>query len=77
LREEDFIGLENFQDATGRISQGAKVILRTVKVGDNLLENVEATVIDNENAPLLLGQSALERFGIIQIDNDNNRIIFK
>jgi len=77
LSEEDFIGLENFQDATGRISQGAKVILRTVKVGDNLLENVEATVIDNENAPLLLGQSALERFGSIQIDNDNNRIIFK
>lgn len=77
LSEEDFIGLENFQDATGRISQGAKVILRTVKVGDNLLENVEATVIDNENAPLLLGQSALERFGNIQIDNDNNRIIFK
>lgn len=77
LSEEDFIGLEKFQDATGRISQGAKVILRTVKVGDNLLENVEAIVIDNENAPLLLGQSALERFGSIHIDNDNNRIIFK
>lgn len=77
LSEEDFIGLENFQDATGRISEGAKVNLKTVKVGNNILENIEATVINNENAPLLLGQSVLDRFGSIEIDNENNKIVFK
>lgn len=77
LSEDDFIGVENFQDATGRISEGVKVNLKTVKVGNNILENIEATVIDNENAPLLLGQSVLERFGSIEIDNDNNKIVFK
>jgi aspartyl protease family protein len=77
LSQDDFIGVENFQDATGKISEGVKVNLRKVKVGNNILENVEATVINNENAPLLLGQSVLERFGKIEIDNENNKIVFK
>jgi aspartyl protease family protein len=41
------------------------------------LENVEAIVIDNENAPLLLGQSVLKRFGSIEIDNNKNEIILR
>lgn len=76
LKEEDVIGTQSFQDATGRISQGTKIKLREVKIGEIVLENIEATVIDNVNAPLLLGQSVLERFGSIEIDNYNNEIIF-
>lgn len=76
LKEEDVIGTQSFQDATGRISQGTKIQLREVKIGEIVLENIEATVIDNVNAPLLLGQSVLERFGSIEIDNYNNEIIF-
>lgn len=77
LREEDIIGSQSFQDATGRISEGAKINLREVKIGDIILKNIEATVIDNVNAPLLLGQTVFERFGKIEIDNGNNEIIFK
>lgn len=77
LYEEDIIGTQSFQDATGKISEGTKVNLREVKVGNVLLQNIEATVIDNLNAPLLLGQSAFEKFGRIEIDNINNIIIFK
>jgi aspartyl protease family protein len=77
LRKEDVLNVEYFQDATGKISEGTKVNLREVKIGDMILENVEAIVIDNVNAPLLLGQSVLERFGSIEIDNVNGQIIFK
>ena len=42
-----------------------------------ILQNVKATVVDNINAPLLLGQTVLERFGRIEIDNENREIIFK
>ena len=73
----DFIGTEYFQDATGKISEGAKVNLREVKIGNIILENIEATVIDNVNAPLLLGQTVFERFGKIEIDNENDEIIFR
>jgi len=77
LNKEDILNTEYFQDATGKISEGTKVNLREVKIGDMILYNVEALVIDNVNAPLLLGQSVLERFGSIEIDNVNGQIIFK
>lgn len=77
LRKEDILSTQYFQDATGRISEGTKINLRLIKVGNFELQNVEATVIDNVNAPLLLGQSVLERFGSIEIDNNNNVIILK
>jgi aspartyl protease family protein len=77
LKREDIIGTEYFQDATGRISEGTKINLRSVKVGEIELRNVEATVIDNVDAPLLLGKTFLERFASIEIDNDNNVIILK
>ena len=76
LREEDIVGKQSLQDATGRISEGMKINLREVKIGDIVLENIEAVIIDNVDAPLLLGQSVLERFGSIEIDNHNNLIIF-
>lgn len=77
LQKEDILNVEYFQDATGKISEGTKVNLREVKIGNMILENVEALVVDNINAPLLLGQTVLERFGSIEIDNVNGEIIFK
>lgn len=77
LRREDILNSEYFQDATGKISEGTKINLREVKIGDMILEDVEALVVDNVEAPLLLGQTVLERFGSIEIDNVNDEIIFK
>ena len=77
LRDEDILNIEYFQDATGRVSEGMKINLREVKIADVILENVEALVVGNRNAPLLLGQSVLERFGSISIDNNNNTITFQ
>lgn len=77
LQKDDIISSQYFQDATGRISEGTRINLKKIKIGNAELFDVEATVIDNINAPLLLGQSVLERFGSIEIDNENNIITFK
>lgn len=77
LRKEDILDVEHFQDATGRISEGQKINLREVKIGDLILRDVTATIVDNVNAPLLLGQSVLERFGSIEINNENGEINFR
>jgi aspartyl protease family protein len=42
-----------------------------------VLRNVDASVVHNQQAPLLLGQSVLERFGTITIDNINSKLIIK
>ena len=52
LTDDDILGSERFMDATGTISVGTKIILKTVKIGNKTIGNVEATVIDNSNAPL-------------------------
>ncbi len=58
------------------MSVGTVVMLRSVQIGDITLENVEATVVDNINAPLLLGQTALAKFGKVTIDYNSNTIEF-
>lgn len=51
--------------------------LRDVKIGDAVLHNVDAFVVKSQKAPLLFRQSAMERFGTITIDNQNNKLIIK
>jgi aspartyl protease family protein len=77
IQKDDVINVEYFQDATGKISEGTIVNLKEIKIGNMVLNDVKATVIDNVNAPLLLGQTVLERFGSIEIDNFNKEIKFK
>jgi len=77
LQKEDILDVQYFQNATGKVSAGTRINLKTVRIGNRVLQNIEATVIDNNEAPLLLGQSALEKFGKISIDNKNNVIIFE
>lgn len=76
ISEDDFVGQQQFQDATGGISVGTIVRLRTVEIGGITLNNVEASIVDNIQAPLLLGQTALSKFGKVTIDYNNNIIEF-
>lgn len=76
LTNDDIKGSANFFDANGDISVGRIINLREVKIGNKVLHNVKASVVDNFDAPLLLGQSALKGFGKITIDYENLEIIF-
>ncbi len=76
ITEDDILGLQHFQDATGGISVGTIIRLHSVEIGGIVLHNVEANVVDNIQAPLLLGQTALSKFGKVTIDYNNNTIEF-
>ena len=77
ITEEDILGQQQFQDATGGISVGTIIRLKTVEIGGIVLHNVEANVVDNIQAPLLLGQTALSKFGKVTINYNDNTIEFK
>lgn len=77
LTDEDFVGSVSFQDANGDISEGTIARLRKVKVGDFILYEVEASIVPNQRAPLLFGQSALKQFGRISIDNNKHQLILE
>lgn len=77
LTEEDFLGVQEFMDANGDISEGLLVNLREIDIQGYKLYNVKASVVQNANAPLLLGQSLLEKFAQVTIDNRNDKILLK
>jgi clan AA aspartic protease (TIGR02281 family) len=74
LKESDIKGSRNYVTADGGVHAGTVITLKEVKLGDAVLKNVQASVVHNQKAPLLLGQSVLERFGKITIDNVNLKI---
>ena len=76
LTKEDFLGEVNFMDANGDVSVGTIINLKKVTIGNKSIFNVHASVVHNNKAPLLLGQSALEQFGKISIDYKNGLITF-
>jgi aspartyl protease family protein len=77
LLEKDLIGRSQFVDANGDISEGTIINLSSLRIGNRELQNVQACVIDGQNAPLLFGQSALQKFGKVSIDYAKNEISFE
>jgi clan AA aspartic protease (TIGR02281 family) len=72
LSSSDVVGSQRYMDANGDVSVGTIINIKNVTFGGLDLNNVRASVVRNQKAPLLLGQSVLGRLGKIEIDNSNN-----
>lgn len=77
LSKNDIKGRQYYQTADGGISEGTVITLKDVKIGEAMLHNIEASVSKSQTAPLLLGQSVLEKFGTYTVDNINSKLIIK
>jgi len=75
ISKDDFVGSSKSQIADGTIINNTRIILREIKIGKLKLENVEAVVLHELQAPLLLGQSVIQRLGTIQLKGDELVII--
>ena len=67
----DFIGDKEYRLADGSTLKSERFILRELKVGSRVLQNVVASIGSVKGEPLL-GQSFLARFGSWAIDNDRH-----
>lgn len=63
LSDDDIIGRNYSKVANGDIVEGVTINLRRVEIGGLLLTNV--------SAPLLFGQTAIQKLGPIKLDGDN------
>jgi clan AA aspartic protease (TIGR02281 family) len=75
LKESDIKGSVYYSIANGDISEGTKINLLKIEVGNQVLYNVEASIVHTTEAPLLFGQSAMERFGKYTMDYSNSNLI--
>ena len=61
----------------GTIIDGAKVYLNTLQISDDILENVEMTVVKGQTEPIIIGSSTFEEeFGPYSIDKTERKLIF-
>ncbi len=70
LSENDIKGTGKSVLADGSIVNHATINLRDVEIGGMHIHNIDATVIEGQNAPLLLGQSAISELGRISIEGN-------
>lgn len=71
LDDTDFVGESYSQIADGSVIENMEIILRSIVIEGIEINNVRATVIRSETAPLLLGQTALQQFGRIVFVGDS------
>ena len=69
LSGNDVVGSQRYMDANGDVNVGTVINIKNVNFGGLDLNNIRASVVRNQKAPLLLGQSVLARLGKIEIDN--------
>ena len=75
LSDKDIKGKKQYLNASGEIKEGTVITIREVKLGDSVLKNVDASVVHNQKAPLLFGESGLSRFGKFTVDNSTSKLI--
>jgi hypothetical protein len=74
LNEIDILGSNKYLDAVGNINEGIIINMRELEIAGFKLINVKASVVKNNKAPLLLGQSAIGKLGKIQLDLEQNTL---
>ena len=67
IQESDIKGISHAQIANGEIVENTRILLSKIEIGGIEINDVDATVSHNLNAPLLLGQSAISKLGNIQL----------
>ena len=77
IHETDFGDPVNLQIANGDVIDGMIITLKEVKIGETTLSNVEATVVNSLTAPLLMGQSVLNRLGIIEFNYKTQTLTYR
>jgi len=75
LDSDDIFDTSRSIIADGSIVENTRIILRKIEIGGLILNNVEATVVHSMEAPLLLGQSAIQKLGKIQLESNELVII--
>lgn len=75
LKESDIKGTVYYSIANGEIAEGTKINIQKIEVGKQTLYNVQASIVHSTEAPLLFGQSAMERFGKFTMDYSNSNLI--
>jgi hypothetical protein len=76
ITQEDFLGKQTYVLADGSKVPSQQFRIRSLKVGNKIVENVVASIA-SANATILLGQSFLKKFKSWSVDNEQHALILR
>lgn len=77
IKPEDIEGTSYSKIANGQLIENAIINLQTVEIAEGIIiSNVKASIILNDEAPLLLGNDVLDELSKYTIDNNRKVIQF-
>jgi clan AA aspartic protease (TIGR02281 family) len=77
IAESDWLPGAVYQFADGSKAKSKRFRLKSVKIGDNVIKGVSCSISRSVDAPMLLGQSVLERLGEYTVDYKKGALIFE
>lgn len=77
VTDKDFLGTETYKFADGSTAKSKVFLIKEIQLGNKKVSNVKASISNSVKAPLLLGQSVLNKFGKVTIDYNIGVIIFE
>jgi aspartyl protease family protein len=77
IKESDWLPSQFYQFADGSIAKSKRFKLKSLVIGNKTIYNVSCSISNSIDAPMLLGQSALSKFGKLIFDNQKNLLIIE
>lgn len=77
ITKDDFIGSNTYRFADGTTAKSDIINLREIKIGSKTIPNVRGSISNSIDAPLLLGQSLLNRLGTVTLDYANGNLVIQ
>ena len=74
IKDTDITGKQTYILADGSKTQSVTFTIKSLTVGDRVVESVRGSVASSQS-PLLLGQSFFERFKLWSFDNTNHELL--
>jgi clan AA aspartic protease (TIGR02281 family) len=72
IKENDWLKGAYYKFADGSVAKSKRFKLKTLKIGELVVNDVSCSIANSIDAPLLLGQSVLQKIGRYTIDSQNN-----
>lgn len=75
ILDNDWLPSQTYRFADGSTAKSKRFIIRKLIIGNQILSNIEASIANSIDAPMLLGQNVMKKLGSITIDYKNNLLI--
>lgn len=77
IQEKDWLPGAYYKFADGTTAKSMRFKLKSVKIGDKVVYDVTCSISNSLDAPMLLGQSVLSKFGSYTFDYKNGKLIIE